>query len=142
MIFMNQSNIEKKIFEMILNVYRLIKKNFYLYKEINLTMIQLHALFFIKENKNCHLKDLAKYFSITLPTANSLVERLINLGLIEKKHDESDQRLVRLSLNKKGISLVKKIFQKQKQYFSKLINKLDQKEKLMLLDILKKLLVN
>ena len=139
---MDQSNIEKRIFEMILNVYRLIKKNFDLYKEINLTMIQLHALFFIKENKNCQLKDLAKYFSITLPTSNILVDRLINLGLIEKKHDDYDQRLVRLSLNKKGINLLNKIIKKQKQCFSNLINKLNQKEKKVLFDLLKKLLVN
>jgi len=40
-------------------------------------MIQLHGLIFIKENKKCQLTDVAQDFSITLPTANSLVEKLL-----------------------------------------------------------------
>jgi len=137
---MNDLKIDKKISEMIFNIYRMMKKNFDLDKEINLTMIQLHGLVFIEKNENCQLTDLAKAFSITLPSANNLVERLINLRLIEKKQDKNDQRLIRLSVNERGKNLIKKIAKKQKKCFSTLINKLSYEEKKKLLEILKKII--
>jgi len=134
------TNIDKKISEMIFNVYRMMKKNFKLKEEVSLTMIQLHGLFFIKENKNCQLTDLAKAFSITLPTANSLVERLINLRLITKTHNKEDQRLIKLQVTKKGEELMKKLNKEKHKCFSILINKLNCDEKEKLLKILKKII--
>lgn len=138
---MKNIDIDKKISEMIFDVYRMMKKHFELSSGINLTLIQLHGLLFIKENKNCQLSDLARAFSITLPTANSLVEKLINLKLVQKKQDKKDNRSIRLSLTKQGRHLIKKIVKQQKKCFSRLINKLNPKEKERLLSILKKLLV-
>ena len=138
---MKNIDIDKKISEMIFDVYRMMKKYFELSSGINLTLIQLHGLLFIKENENCQLTDLARAFSITLPTANSLVEKLINLKLVQKKQDKKDNRSKRLSLTKQGRHLIKKIVKQQKKCFSRLINKLNPKEKERLLSILKKLLV-
>jgi len=53
------------------------KKSFQTIITNNLTIIKLHVLIFIKEDKNCQLNDVAQAFSITLPTANSLVEKLV-----------------------------------------------------------------
>jgi len=135
-----RSNINKEIFEMIFNIYRKMKKSFQAMKDNNLTMIQLHGLIFIKENENCQLTDVAQAFSITLPTANSLVEKLVNLKLITKNHDKDDQRLVRLKLTKKGENLIKKMNQQKEKCFSNLINKLENDEKERLLLILKKII--
>jgi DNA-binding MarR family transcriptional regulator len=135
-----KSNIDKKISEVIFNIYRKMKKNFQMIKGSDLTMIQLHGLIFIKENKNCQLTDVAQAFSITLPTANSLVEKLVNLKLITKTHDKDDQRLIRLKVTKKGETLIKKMTQEKERCFSNLIDKLDNKEKERLLVILKKII--
>jgi DNA-binding MarR family transcriptional regulator len=67
------------------------KKSFQTIRNNDLTIVQLHALIFIREDKNCQLNDVAQAFSITLPTANSLVEKLANLKLITKTHDKDDQ---------------------------------------------------
>jgi DNA-binding MarR family transcriptional regulator len=135
-----KSNINKEISEVIFNIYRKIKKSFQTIKTNDLTMIQLHGLIFIKENKNCQLTDVAQVFSITLPTANSLVEKLVNLKLVKKTHDKYDQRLIRLKVTKKGGTLIKKMTQEKEQCFSNLIDKLDNKEKERLLVILKKII--
>jgi len=70
---MGDLEMDKEISEMILNIYRIMRKSFNPDNRINLAMIQLHGLFFIKENKKCQLTDLARAFNVTLPTANSLV---------------------------------------------------------------------
>ncbi len=132
--------INKKISEKIFNLYRLMKKNFETIKKDRLTMIQMHGLIFIKDNKNCQLTDLAKALSITLPTANSLVDKLLFLKLIKKNHDQKDQRAIKLLLTKKGEKLIKDLIKEKEKCFSTLINKLDQKEKEQLLIIFKKII--
>jgi Transcriptional regulators len=116
------------------------KKSFQTMKGNDLTMIQLHGLIFINENKNCQLTDVAQAFSITLPSANSLVEKLVNLKLITKTHDKDDQRLIKLKVIKRGETLIKKMTQEKERCFSNLIDKLDNNEKEKLLVILKKII--
>ncbi|GIW64198.1 MAG: hypothetical protein KatS3mg092_0131 [Patescibacteria group bacterium] len=134
-----KNNIDKKISEHIFSIYRKMKKNFDLMKKNELTMIQLHALIFIKENKNCQLTDLAKNFSITLPTANSLIEKLIKLNLISRKNDQKDRRIIHLFLTKKGENIINKLIKQRQTCFSSIINKLQEVEKNQLLKILEKI---
>lgn len=134
-----KNNIDKKISEYIFSIYRKMKKNFDLMKKNELTMIQLHALIFIKENKNCQLTDLAKNFSITLPTANSLIEKLINLNLVSRKNDQKDRRIIHLFLTKKGENIINKLIKQRQTCFSSIINKLQEVEKHQLLKILEKI---
>lgn len=134
-----KNNIDKKISEHIFSIYRKMKKNFDLMKKNELTMIQLHALIFIKENKNCQLTDLAKNFSITLPTANSLIEKLIKLNLISRKNDQKDRRIIHLFLTKKGENIINKLIKQRQACFSSIINKLQEVKKKQLLKILEKI---
>jgi len=135
-----KKNLNKEIFNGIFNIYRLMRKKFKLVVKSELTMIQIHALGFIKQNKNCQLKDLANAFSITLPTANNLVEKLIKFGLVYKKNDKDDQRVIRLKVTDKGDKLIKKIEKNKKDCLSDFINKLNNEEKSKLLMILKKII--
>lgn len=136
-----ENDINKELFEMIINVYKSMKKNFQVLKDINISMVQLHGLIYIYENKNCSLKDLAKKFSITLPSANDLINKLNQLKLINRKEDKQDRRLINLSITKKGEKLIKSILEKNNQCFSSLINKLNMEEKKQLLKIFKKILI-
>jgi len=135
-----KKNIDNEICKNIFAIYRLIRKKFGLIKKINLTMIQLHGLIFIKENENSHLTDLAKSFSITLSTANNLVNRLVNLNLVKKESGQKDQRVIKLSITKKGKDLIKRLVKERKKIFSNVINRLTQDEKEKLLIILKKII--
>lgn len=134
-----KNNLDKEISEKIFGVYRMMRKRFDLIKTNDLTMIQLHALIFIKENKNCQLTSLAKNFSISLPTANNLVEKLINLKLIERKDDKNDRRVIHLSITKKGENLINKLSKEKQNCFSSIISKLTIDEKKQLLKILEKI---
>ncbi|GAB4218815.1 MAG: hypothetical protein Fur009_1790 [Candidatus Microgenomates bacterium] len=134
-----KNNLDKEISEKIFGVYRRMKQGFNSLKKINITMIQLHALVFIKENKNCQLTDLAKNFSITLPTANSLIEKLVNLKLVGRKNDKTDRRIIHLFLTDKGLKTLQKLEKERINCFSSFINKLNNQEKKQLLEILEKI---
>lgn len=135
-----KKNLDKDLFEAIFNVYKFMKKNYLLFKENNLSLVQLHGLLYIYENKGCSLKELAEKFSITNPSANDLVEKLVNLKLVKRENDKEDRRLIHIYLTNKGENLVKKIMKEKNNCFSMLIKKLSVEEKKQLLTILKKII--
>lgn len=134
------NTIDKKLFEMIFNVYKIMKKNYSLLNDNDLSMVQLHGLMYVFEHPQCSLKELAKKFSISTPSANDLVNRLVNLNLIKREEDKKDRRLIRLSLTDKGKRVLNKILKTKKQCFSFLIKKISFEEKKQLLSILKKII--
>lgn len=134
-----KTDIDKELFELIFNVYKMMKKNYSLFKENNLSMVQLHGLIYIFENPRCTLKELAEKFSISNPSANDLVNRLVNSNLVKREEDKQDRRLVHLSLTNKGKKVLDGILKRKKQCFSSLIEKLSREEKKQLLLILRKI---
>jgi DNA-binding MarR family transcriptional regulator len=63
---------------------------------------QLWALGQIQQTPNCKVSNLAAAMSIHQSTASNLVEKLESKGLIEKRRDQPDQRVVRLCLTGAG----------------------------------------
>lgn len=135
-----KKDINKELFETIFNVYKMMKKNYSLFKETNLSMVQFHGLAYVFENPGCSLKELAERFSITNPSANDLVEKLVNLKLVKREDDKKDRRLIHLNLTNKGKKIMNKILKEKNNCFSMLIKKLSLEEKKQLLTILKKII--
>ncbi len=135
-----KSDIDKKLYELIFDIYKKLKKHYSLLNNDNLSMAQLHGLNYIFNNPNCTLKELAKKISVSTPSANDLVNRLVNFNLIKREEDKKDRRLIRLSLTDKGKRVLNEALKTKKQCFSFLIDKLSNKEKNYLLLILKKII--
>ncbi|HFC10584.1 MAG TPA: MarR family transcriptional regulator [Candidatus Kaiserbacteria bacterium] len=66
------------------------------------TWLRLETLKFIEDNKVPRVKDVADYFSITAPSATSLVAGLVRSGLVKRNNDANDRRVARLVLTAKG----------------------------------------
>lgn len=64
--------------------------------------LRVETLKFIKDNDNPLMKEFADYFSITAPSATSLVSGLVKDGLVVHRIDPRDHRASRLKLTKKG----------------------------------------
>lgn len=69
---------------------------------------QLWALGKIRQTPSCKVSDLASAMSIHQSTASNLIEKLESRGLIEKKRDQPDQRVVRLSLTAAGEEIMQR----------------------------------
>ena len=135
-----KQHLDQLIFDKIFNLYRCFKKDFNLQSDIlNLTMIQMHALFFIKHNPKSQLTDLAGTFKITLPTATALTEKLVKLNLIKRVNDKTDRRVIHFYLTKKGEDIFKQIKNKRNNIICSFLNRLNLEEKEELLKILNKI---
>ncbi len=68
---------------------------------------QLHAMFVVGEHPGMTMKELAGMLHITSPSATSLINRIVQLGLVQRRHDARNRKLVRLKLSRKGSELLK-----------------------------------
>lgn len=75
---------------------------------LNISSAQLWALAVVVKNPGLRVSELAAAMAVHQSTASNLVERLEELGLVEKRRSEKDQRVVHLYPHPAGINLVKK----------------------------------
>lgn len=87
--------------------------------KVKLSMRQYQAMIIIHANKNLSLSQLCDKLALAPSTGTELVNRLINLGYLEKKQEPEDQRQIRLCLTKKG----EKVFLKRQKVLSDMINR-------------------
>ena len=67
------------------------------------------------------LADLAEAVDVTPPTATRMCDRLIKKGLIVRRHERSDRRLIRLTLAKNGRELVDAVTQRRRREIADLM---------------------
>lgn len=70
--------------------------------------LQIHAIRYIKERGNPPMKDLADFLYVTPPSATSLIDGLVDAGIIKRTLDKKDRRFIRLTITKKGEKELKK----------------------------------
>lgn len=107
-----------------------------------LTLLQIHALIFIKKNNTVTMTEVANQFNISLPTATSLSNKLVSAKLIKRQNDKNDRRIVKLILTEKGEKLLKEAMEARSKKINTLLSYIPKKEKEELLKILKNLLVH
>jgi len=103
------------------------------------SFLQLEILSYVKENKEPLMKEVAGFFSITPPSATSLINRLVKLGILKRCFDKNDRRIIRLSLTSKGQKVLSKEFKKVSAQMRKTLMKLSSKERNNLVEIFQKL---
>ena len=67
-----------------------------------LTMLQLQALFFVREQKKTTMSELAHELDMSGPSATSLVDRLVDAGWLARHDDPADRRITALTLTKQA----------------------------------------
>lgn len=77
-----------------------------LYAEYDLNRAQSGILFALHQEDSMSQKELAKRLNVTPPSITSMIKKMEQEGYIIRKADEQDQRVMRLTLAKKGIDCV------------------------------------
>ena len=70
------------------------------------TLTQYRTLVVLASRGPQSLAELAEAVDVTPPTATRMCDRLIKKGLIVRRHERGDRRLIRLTLAKDGRKLV------------------------------------
>jgi DNA-binding MarR family transcriptional regulator len=97
-----------------------------------ITISQVRALsIFTNENEPLKMSDASKKLNVCMPTATQLIDKLVNIGLLERIKDDNDRRLVLISINDKGKRIFRKTQERRREslkwWFSK-INDDEQKK--------------
>jgi DNA-binding MarR family transcriptional regulator len=76
------------------------------WRDLDLSMHQLRAMYFLRDEEDVSVGRLAELFGIGLPAASLLADHLVRSGYVERRDDPADRRRVLLSLTKVGLRLV------------------------------------
>lgn len=108
----------------------------------HISMLQLQALIFIKKHPHCQMSDIAGEFNIELPSATSLINKLVKAKLVQREADEKDRRLVRVALTQSGGKLLEEGMKMKTKKIEQMLSYLTEKEKEDLLRITKTIITN
>lgn len=110
--------------------------------EMGLTPPQLHALLWLGHDGPLTMGDLARRSGITEKTITGVVDRLERLGLAERVRGETDRRVVRARLTRKGGSTYRRIDDLMRQKLQRLLGRLDAADRRDLFRIIGNLLAS
>ena len=105
----------------------------------HLSMLQIHTLSFLKQKQNAQMTEIAENFHIELPSATSLLNKLVALQLVKRQADEKDRRMVRIALTEAGNDILKKAMEEKVAHMERMLSYLTESEQHELLRLLEKL---
>lgn len=76
------------------------------WRDLDISMQQLRAMYFLRDEDEISVGRLAELFGIGLPAASLLADRLVRAGYVERRDDPADRRRVLLKLTRVGLRLV------------------------------------
>lgn len=92
--------------------------------ELDLTMSQLKGLFLLATDGPMMVSQLGSALGIGKPAASILVDRLVQLGLVERTEDIADRRRTLVQLSPRGEELVRQLHQGRYERWSAWLNQL------------------
>lgn len=96
---------------------------------VDLTFTQLRALSALAKRGSLRVSELAEEFGIGLAAASALADRMTRRGLITRKTDPDDRRIVRLELSLRGRHLIERLERGSTEHFAKLIARMTPAER-------------
>ncbi len=93
------------------------------------TVPQFYALLSLKKRgRACPMSELAQATQQTSATMTGIIDRLVRMGLVERRRKESDRRVVMVYLTRRGEQLVEEVRARRRQSFYKALAKFDDEE--------------
>lgn len=109
-------------------IHRVIHRAKGMYQEFDLNASQAGILFMLHQGRVLSQKELAKRLNMTPPSITSMIRKMEKDGYIQRRTDEKDQRIQRLSLTEKGESCIHAVKQVAKQMRDLIFSGMDEEE--------------
>jgi len=104
-----------------------------------LSMRQYQAMIILHASNTLSLSQLCKKLALAPSTGTELVNRLINLGYLEKKPEPADQRQVKLCLTKKGEKVVSKRRKVLSEMITRFLSAFSEEDRTLFVDYFEKI---
>lgn len=96
--------------------------------ELDLSMAQLKLLFFTFYRGPATVGQIAGALGVTLPSASATIDRLVRSGLLERRSDPSDRRVVINQVTAEGSALVERLREERRARLRQGLDRLSSEE--------------
>lgn len=96
--------------------------------DLNLTIGQLKSLFFIESEGGTNVKKLATALGVTPPDVTRIVDRLVKQGLVNRRENPKDRRMLLLQATEKGRTLLARLIENKTTHLSHILAHLSTEE--------------
>jgi DNA-binding MarR family transcriptional regulator len=96
--------------------------------KVDLTSSQIKVIVSFYHQKTFTMAELSKTHGVSFSTMTSMVDRLLQNGLLERQRDEVDRRIVLVRLSAKGKKMVDYLMKARRQNLEKFLCELTQDE--------------
>jgi len=96
--------------------------------DLNLTIGQLKSLFFIESEGSTNVKKLANALGVTPPDVTRIVDRLVKQGLVNRRENPEDRRMLLLQATEKGGALLARLRENKITHLSHILEHLSTEE--------------
>ena len=134
---MNINEFANKVIELFPRIIKGFKQyeNNYLTRG-QITLPQFWALGYLDQYGRSKMNNLAGHLKISPPATTGLMDRLIAQGLVIRKDDFHDRRIVWIELTAKGRGIIKSISKQKAEALIKIFRKISPKDREHYLNIL------
>lgn len=107
---------------------------------------EISVLFRIKkaaaaEERGIKVSEISRHLCVTSPTITQLINGLETRGLVERRPDSDDRRVVRIRLTERGEVILKQVSAAVQAYFKGLVEYLGEENSNQLIELLSKVLI-
>ena len=104
--------------------------------ETDLSFSQVNVLIRLFHGKNCDVSGIGEEMGVTNAAASQAVDRLVQLGMIERTEDPDDRRSKRLALTQKGFELIESGIKARSQWIKDLAESLTMEQQQIIISAL------
>jgi DNA-binding MarR family transcriptional regulator len=96
----------RELLEVVPTVMREIRSQMRSRRSLNLTVPQFRTLAFVNRNKGSSLCEVADHMGLTTPSMSTLVDGLIERGMMTREEHPDDRRRVKLGVTGRGQAIL------------------------------------
>lgn len=135
--------LDTELFELIFRLSKNMKDKMRNFEGMaNITILQFMALAYIEKENILQMKDISQHFQIEMPTATSLLNKLVTNHLVKRTRDPHDRRIVNVAVSDKGREIILQAKKIKEENTKNMLSYLSVAQKENLYSILKTLLKN
>jgi len=97
--------------------------------ESGLSFSQVNALMRLHFTGEADISDIGEQLGVSNAAASQLVERLVRMGLLERREDHFDRRIKRLTLTPAGHELAEELVDTRRRWMEKFTNSLPSQQR-------------
>ncbi|MBI2266420.1 MAG: MarR family transcriptional regulator [Armatimonadetes bacterium] len=102
--------------------------------DLKLTLGQMRVLFELPQEDSISMGALSQALGISMPAATDVVDRLVRDGLVCRKSDPKDRRVVRVALTQPGAQVKSKCYCTKRQHWLSVLERLTPAERKRMVD--------